>query len=154
MDVCALVGREAIPFVAAASRKGLALTVRADGDLPQVLSDERRIGQVVTNLLSNAVKFTDTGRVSVRVAITGPDRIGIFVEDTGVGIPGTELQKIFEPFVRVPRPGGRLRDGAGLGLALCRNVARVLGGDVEVTSELGRGSRFTFWLPARRVVAA
>jgi signal transduction histidine kinase len=118
-----------------------ALTVRADRE---------KLEQIVLNLLSNAVKFTPSGG---RIALSGergPNAgIAIVVEDSGVGIPPDKLDAIFEPFVQVGPALTRERDGAGLGLAISRDLARAMGGDLSVTSQLGAGSRFTLVLPAR-----
>jgi signal transduction histidine kinase len=120
-----------------------ALTVRADRE---------KLEQIVLNLLSNAVKFTPSGG---RIALSGEQGpnagggIAIVVEDSGVGIPPDKLDAIFEPFVQVGPALTRERDGAGLGLAISRDLARAMGGDLSVTSQLGAGSRFTLVLPAR-----
>src|SRR5690606_30546257 len=106
------------------------------------VTDEVKVRQIVLNLLSNAVKFTSTG--SLRVALRlHEDAVRVSVSDTGVGIPSTEHEKIFDAFWQAEVGRG----GAGLGLALTRQLARRLGGDVEVDSEPGRGSTFTVTLP-------
>lgn len=140
-------------FEAEAARKGVRLEARLDATLPPLHTDARRVGQIVGNLLSNAVKFTAAGSVVLSV-VTLADRVEIAVEDTGAGIPASALGEIFQPFANVERPGGRLRSGTGLGLAISRSLARALGGDIVVRSEIGRGSRFTLWLPTRMAVAA
>lgn len=133
-------------FAAEAARKGLRLDLRAPAALPPVRTDARRVAQVVDALLSNAVRFTDSGAVTVELRAE-PDRIECVVSDTGAGIPQEALGRLFDPFAQVARPGGRLLDGTALGLAIARHRARALGGDVQGHSELGRGSRFTLWLP-------
>jgi signal transduction histidine kinase len=109
-------------------------------------ADRERAVQIVINLLTNAVKFTAPGgRVQLEVTNSGP-RIGITVTDTGRGIPADALEQIFDPFVQVGRSttGG---DGLGLGLTISRELARAMGGDLRVTSAVGRGSSFTLELP-------
>mgnify|MGYP002401320307 CR=1 FL=1 len=124
-----------------------------------VRADREKLEQIVLNLLSNAVKFTPTGgRITLSGAKGGGgggagsgsnSGIAIVVEDSGVGIPADKLDAIFEPFVQVGPALTRERDGAGLGLAISRDLARAMGGDLTVTSDLGAGSRFTLVLPAR-----
>ncbi|HWJ05533.1 MAG TPA: PAS domain S-box protein [Steroidobacteraceae bacterium] len=153
VDLRCLLERKVAAFAPEAARKQIRLELDAGAASTWVRSDSRRLAQIVTNLVSNAIKFTDTGGVTVSLQAV-KDRIELVVEDTGVGIPAPALDQIFDPFLQVARPGGRLRDGAGLGLAIARNLARALGGDIEVRSEPGLGSRFTFWLPATARVEA
>jgi PAS domain S-box-containing protein len=121
--------------------------------------DSDRVRQILVNLLSNAVKFTGSGgHVTLRVVETseprsgsippGSDWIGLEVEDDGIGIPGEKLQSVFEPFVQVDPSHTRERGGTGLGLTISRRLARLMGGDLTVRSEVGKGSCFTLWLPA------
>jgi signal transduction histidine kinase len=153
VDLRDLLRRRLDSFSPVAARKSINLVLDAPTHGFVIHSDGRRIAQVVGNLVSNALKFTDAGEVVVRLqACEG--RVEIAVIDTGVGIPDDALGQIFNPFAQVVRPGGRLRDGTGLGLAISRNLARALGGDVTVQSEVGRGSRFTLWLPGELAVAA
>jgi|GEM_PF-1811655 len=146
VDLCDLMERKVAAFAPEAARRGIRLEFDAGDPALWVRSDSRRLAQIVTNLVSNAIKFTDAGGVTVSLQ-AADDRIELVVEDTGVGIPAPAIDQIFDPFLQVARPGGRLREGAGLGLAIARNLARALGGDIEVRSEPGLGSRFTFWLP-------
>lgn len=134
-----------------AEEKRLALEFDAGTGLPMsVLADERRLRQVLLNLLGNAIKFTDHGTVTLRASAEpqGPSRVllRLDVEDTGVGMRPDDLQRIFQPFEQVgdaERHGG----GSGLGLAITRALVNDMGGQVEVSSELGRGSRFRVELP-------
>jgi signal transduction histidine kinase len=117
-----------------------------DGKL--VRADRERARQIVLNLVSNAIKFTDRGGV-IRVSCDERDgRIATHVEDTGRGIPPDKLEKIFEPFVQLEQGFTRSAGGAGLGLAISRDLARAMRGDLLVESVPGRGSVFTLWLPA------
>lgn len=116
------------------------LNVRADRD---------RLQQILLNLLGNASKFTPSGgKIWVRCWREG-DRVAVAVADTGRGIPADRLAQIFEPFVQVHREvdAGKHK-GLGLGLAISRDLARAMGGDIHVQSELGKGSTFTVLLPA------
>ena len=135
----------AAPLRAAFHDKGVGLTVDVPIDLPVVAVDPGRVGHVFTNLLTNAMKFTDAGgRVTVSAVAEG-DRVRFAVVDTGVGIPAEHLPRVFERFFRVP--GQPASTGAGLGLAIARDIVRGHGGDVDVSSDVGRGTRFTFTLP-------
>ena len=131
---------------AEAARKNIRVDVVALNALPTIRTDARRAGQIIDNLLANALKFTEQGSVTVEIA-TRMDRIEITVADTGVGIAERELPNLFNPFSQVSRPRALATRARGLGLAISRNLARALGGDVSVTSEEGRGSRFALWLP-------
>jgi two-component system sensor histidine kinase BaeS len=131
------------------------LVVTAPPDLPIVTTDPARIRQVLGNLLSNAIKYTPSGgRIEVRTELRridgeadSTDWIAIDVSDSGPGIPPEMVDLVFDEFTRL---GGGEKPGAGLGLAIARRVARLLGGDVTVRSEVGRGSCFTIWLPLVR----
>jgi signal transduction histidine kinase len=104
--------------------------------------------QIMLNLLSNAVKFTDAGGLTVRCR-AGAESFSIAVVDTGAGIPPALRESIFEPFVQGDRSLTRVSEGAGLGLAISRRLARGMGGDVTVRSKEGLGSTFTLELPRR-----
>ena len=112
-----------------------------------VIGDERAFRQIVTNLLGNAVKFTDRGRVTMEAqAFRGDDRARIVVRvtDTGRGIPAEALAHVFERFYQVDSSLTRSTEGTGLGLAISQNLARMMGGRIDVASEIGVGSTFTF----------
>jgi signal transduction histidine kinase len=112
-------------------------------------ADRERVIQIVVNLLTNAVKFTPAGgRVQLAAAANGL-RIAITVSDTGPGIPTESLEQIFDPFVQVGR-STTVGDGLGLGLTISRELARAMGGELRVESEVGRGSVFTLDLPAHQ----
>jgi signal transduction histidine kinase/DNA-binding NarL/FixJ family response regulator/HPt (histidine-containing phosphotransfer) domain-containing protein len=136
-----------------AQDKGLVLTVAADTELPaRFRTDPLRLRQILINLVGNAVKYTPRGEVSVharlRMSPVGRSferRLEIEVGDTGVGIPGHELKRLFLPFEQGQgRPNA---GGVGLGLDISRRLARLLGGDIDVRSEVGVGSVFTLTLP-------
>jgi len=131
--------------------KGLAFVFDADEGLPEVvLADERRLRQVLLNLLGNAIKFTDNGTVTLRASAepNGPTqvRLRLEVEDTGVGMRPDDLARIFEPFEQVGDEQRR-SEGTGLGLAITRALVNDMGGQVHVSSEFGRGTRFRVELP-------
>ena len=113
----------------------------------RVRADADRFQQIVLNLLSNALKFTpEGGRITVAWRIE-QQRLLIDVADTGIGIAVDQFERIFDPFVQVQSGTTRTSEGVGLGLAISRDMARQMGGDVYVTSELGNGSTFTLALP-------
>ena len=110
--------------------------------LPEaVFTDEKRLRQVVINLLSNAIKFTERGHVALRIGYRG-EVTEITVEDTGAGIATADQCRIFEPFERVATPGVSAPAGTGLGLTITKLLAEIMGGEITVESEPGRGSRF------------
>jgi len=134
-----------------AEEKRLALRFVAAEGLPEVvLADERRLRQMLLNLLGNAIKFTDEGsvRLSASAEAVGPAqvRLRLDIEDTGVGIHPQDLEKIFQPFEQVGEIHRR-HGGTGLGLAITRALVQDMDGQVQVSSELGRGSRFRLELP-------
>ena len=115
-----------------------------------VQADREKIHQVVVNLFTNAIKFTPRGgRVCVSAAPCQhtPTMISVQVSDTGVGIPAAELERIFQPFVQLGKRPTKEQDGVGLGLAISRDLALGMGGDLTATSEVGIGSTFTLLLP-------
>ena len=112
-------------------------------------SDPVRVRQVLFNLLSNACKFTQRGVITVSVrrdTTAHPERVLFSVRDTGEGISAENLKQLFQPFVQA-KTIGRTHDGTGLGLALCRRFCELMGGEIRVVSECGKGSEFSFWLP-------
>lgn len=133
-----------------ADRKSLDLSVTIDSG-PELWVDPARVQQVFVNLVGNAIKFTERGRVSVTVrADTDDERLAVTVEDTGMGIAPQDHEKIFQEFRQVDGSATRRFGGTGLGLSISRRLARLMGGDIELVSDLGQGSRFTFWTPAFR----
>ncbi|MDP1823978.1 MAG: ABC transporter substrate-binding protein [Archangium sp.] len=153
VDVRALVEQSVALLKAQAKAKGLSLdiTFEPKGELT-VTGDRGRLGQVLTNLLSNAVKFTEAGGVSVRVEAKD-GTLSISVTDTGVGLSPAQQARLFEPFTQVDESVTRRHGGAGLGLALSRQLARLMGGDLTLQSATGQGSTFTCTVPATIVAA-
>ncbi|MBW4438622.1 MAG: MASE1 domain-containing protein [Pleurocapsa minor GSE-CHR-MK-17-07R] len=137
-----------------ALRKNLALDAQIDDSAPeQVMVDVARLQQVVINLAGNALKFTDSGSVTVLVSGMG-ERWALAVRDTGVGIPPDSLEQIFHSFTRLERsPEQTMPEGSGLGLAITRQLVTLMGGDIRVESQVGRGSTFTVTLPVSGVPA-
>ncbi len=127
--------------------KPVELIGEIDEGLPALYSDPARIKQVVLNLLSNAAKFTDEGHIKIIVKLMEGNFISLAVEDTGSGIPADYLEVVFEEFRQVDGSNTRKHGGTGLGLAISRKLARMLGGDLTLRSEVGKGSTFTLTLP-------
>jgi signal transduction histidine kinase len=129
--------------------KSLTYEVRGADRMPVVRADREKLEQVLVNLLSNATKFTDRGgRVWVEAGDRkdAPGKVFLRVSDTGHGIPEDKLETIFEPFTQVDASHSRAGQGIGLGLTISRDLARGMGGDLRVRSELGKGSVFTLTL--------
>jgi signal transduction histidine kinase len=153
VDVAELLHHVATLVRVRADKAGLAFSCTAEPSLPaSIVGDGRALRQVLLNLLGNAVKFTNAGGcVRLRAgACTGDAdrrRLHFEVEDTGVGIPAAELQRIFEPFHRL-EGAGRTAEGTGLGLAITQKLVQAMGGEIHVKSEVGAGSAFRFELEA------
>jgi len=129
--------------------KKVSLKLDVDPELPDNLfGDEGRIKQILINLLNNAVKFTHVGEITLIMGFErlGTDRIRIIakVRDTGIGIKEEELGKIFDSFTQADTKRNRSIEGTGLGLAICRKLTAMMGGELRVTSEYGKGSEFSF----------
>ncbi|EID7995812.1 aerobic respiration two-component sensor histidine kinase ArcB [Escherichia coli] len=136
-----------------AQQKGLRFNLEPTLPLPhQVITDGTRLRQILWNLISNAVKFTQQGQVTVRVRYDEGDMLHFEVEDSGIGIPQDELDKIFAMYYLVKDShGGKPATGTGIGLAVSRRLAKNMGGDITVTSEQGKGSTFTLTIHAPSV---
>ena len=136
-----------------AHQKGVRFNLEPTLPLPhQVITDGTRLRQILWNLISNAVKFTQQGQVTVRVRYDEGDMLHFEVEDSGIGIPQDELDKIFAMYYQVKDShGGKPATGTGIGLAVSRRLAKNMGGDITVTSEQGKGSTFTLTIHAPSV---
>lgn len=125
-----------------AEAAGLDLRVRLPDRRIEIETDGSKLRQILINLLSNAIKYTPDGHVELRLDIVG-DRIRVAVSDTGRGIPAEHLESVFEPYWQVDRDTSPRITGTGLGLAVARRLARLMGGDIDVVSREGEGSTFT-----------
>ncbi|MEO5831332.1 MAG: response regulator [Rhodanobacter sp.] len=146
-------------FAHVANAKRLDFEVSTDPDLPAtIVTDGNKVEQIANNMLSNAFKFTADGSVSLRIgrpaasleipsALAGQPLLAISVSDTGIGIPPDKLDRVFNAFEQVDASTSRQFGGTGLGLAISRRMAQLLGGDVVLQSQAGRGSQFTLLLP-------
>jgi CheY-like chemotaxis protein len=134
-------------FEPMAAEKRLPFLVRvAEGAPASMTTDPKRLAQILKNLLSNAFKFTEKGEVTL-VAGGDAETVRLAVRDTGIGIAAAQLAAVFEPFRQGDGTTSRKYGGTGLGLSISRDLARMLGGDIEVSSVLGAGSTFTLTLP-------
>jgi two-component system CheB/CheR fusion protein len=130
-----------------AAAKGLAFVVDLPAAPVTLVTDAWKARQILVNLCSNAVKYTEAGEIRLRVHAEA-ERVTFEIKDTGIGIAPEHQRRIFERFWQVDGGSTRAAGGMGIGLAAAREYAQLLGGDVEVASEPGRGTTFTFWLPA------
>ncbi|MEO0055443.1 MAG: hypothetical protein RLZZ50_1390 [Verrucomicrobiota bacterium] len=137
-------------FPRLAAPRGLDLAYRIDPGLPRwIQADPTRLRQVLTNLLSNAVKFTQQGGVSVEIVPVGVDHLEVRVQDTGIGIAPTRMDRLFKAFSQIDSSTTRQYGGTGLGLAISQKLVTLMGGVIEVDSDVGAGSTFRFRLPLR-----
>jgi len=135
-------------FAPLAGQKGLELSIEADPSAGEFLeTDTQRLEQVLKNLLSNAIKFTAGGKVRLHVSSIAGDRLSMAVSDTGIGIPSDKQRIIFDPFFQADGTTSRKYGGTGLGLSISRHLTRLLGGEIRLESEPGKGSVFTVILP-------
>jgi signal transduction histidine kinase len=146
----AALAEESLATVAPLARqKGLALSSACLGEVPVVESDPQRVRQILINLAGNAVKFCERGQVRLEVSADA-EAVRFAVIDTGLGIAPADLPRLFQEFTQLDASSTRKYGGSGLGLALSRRMAHLIGGDVSVKSELGAGSTFTLTIPRRR----
>lgn len=152
-DLLGLLEQAMASVAATAAAKGVSLVMLVDSRLPErILVDAARLRQILLNLLGNAVKFTNAGRVVLRAGLDrlpGGPAVCFSVRDTGPGISWTEMDRIFEPFYQGAGLGTEASRGVGLGLALSRRLAELMGGHLGVRSEPGCGSEFEVKLPLR-----
>lgn len=148
-DSGVLVERALSTIIPLAEKKGLRVVKELHG-APYIHSDEDKINQILLNLFSNAVKFTDKGDIRVQVT-TDTQHVHFSVSDTGIGIAKKDLFHIFDEFRQVDGSTTRNHEGTGLGLAICAKLAGLLGGDIQVDSDPGKGSQFTLSLPLGKV---
>lgn len=139
-------------FEPLAAEKKIRFSISVEPGTPdQIVTDQQRVEQIMKNLCGNAVKFTEAGEVEVKVS-PGPRTVRFAVRDTGIGISPDQQELVFEAFRQASGGSNRRFGGTGLGLSISRDLARLLGGDISVTSELGHGSTFVLTLP--RAIAA
>ena len=151
MSLHSVAGASTALFRANAESRGLQLTLLLGAGVPDgVMGDAPRLKQVLLNLLGNGVKFTEQGTISLLLTAEPVSatvcRVRFAVEDTGIGIPPQALSEVFQPFHQVDGTRSRLRGGTGLGLAISQRIVQAMGGHIELTSQMGKGSVFSFTL--------
>ena len=132
-----------------AEKKGLDLSIHVSDDVGTLISDVRRVEQVLLNLLSNAVKFTKQGGICVSCVRDAGSYV-TSVTDTGIGIKDNDLERLFKPFYQIDTGLSRKFEGTGLGLSICKKLVELMGGAIRVESCPGKGSTFDFTLPLER----
>ena len=148
VDMAEIIHRVAPVYEPMAREKGLALLVKLSPNLPSIIGDSDMLTQVLTNLIDNAIKYTPAnGRIEIK-ARAYEQEMKVSVTDTGIGIPTESLARIFERFYRTDKARSREMGGTGLGLSIVKHIIERHGGVLEVTSTVGKGSIFTFILPA------
>ena len=145
-DIADAVGQVASMMEPLVQRKSLSLKIEIDPDVPTIDTDAGKLRQILMNLVSNAVKFTREGTIRITASKEGEDLL-ISVSDTGVGIRPEHLDRIFGAFEQLERELSSEAEGTGLGLAVSRELATLMGGELRAESEFGKGSRFTLRLP-------
>jgi two-component system, sensor histidine kinase and response regulator len=148
VDIRAALERSLKPLAVSACRKGLSMTSEIAGSVPKtVLTDWLRLQQILTNIVGNAIKFSVRGGISLSVDYRD-EMLSFHVSDTGIGIAEEQKERIFEAFVQADGSSTRTFGGAGLGLAISSQLARLLGGEIHLRSVLGEGSTFSFTVRA------
>jgi signal transduction histidine kinase len=140
---------EAIGPIARRERQ-IILVNEVGPDAPAVLADRQRLGQVLANLVRNALHYTPEGGLISLASVQRNGLVEVVVADTGLGIPAEDLPRVFDRFYRADPSRDRAGGGAGLGLAIVRELVEAMGGQVTVESTPGEGSRFSFTLPVAK----
>ena len=137
-----------------AERKGLVLEIEVEPSIGQIISDQRRVEQILINLVNNAIKFTETGRVQIKAGLqsdsNNDEMLRVDVVDNGIGIKDDDLAKLFRPFQQIDTGLTRQHEGTGLGLVICKRLADLMGGEILVESVWEQGSTFSLILPLKR----
>ncbi len=145
LDIEEIIHNTVNSFLFQTEEKGLTFYVDCKQELPQFIGDTTAIKQVLSNLLSNAVKFTDHGYIKVHASYQ--EQLIIHIEDTGIGIAADKLDKVFENFMQEDASMSRRFGGTGLGLTICKKLINLMGGEINLKSQKGKGSRFEILLP-------
>lgn len=147
VDVATLLKKVQFKFTPEAEEQGSHIELRVWEPLPQAIADPDRLEQILNNLVKNAVKFTENGQITISAGEDG-EYVRIAVTDSGVGIPGTDQELIWDRLYKVDRGRSRKHRGTGLGLAIVKQLVELHKGKVALSSEPGNGTTFTVWIPA------
>ncbi|MFE5322325.1 cell wall metabolism sensor histidine kinase WalK [Paenibacillus sp. NPDC056579] len=147
-DVAEMLEEVADRFAFQLEQRDIAIEVKVDPEVAEIMLDRDRIDQVLDNLVSNAIKYTpDGGHITLMARRLDMKQLEVSVQDTGIGIPKKDLSRIFERFYRVDKARSRNMGGTGLGLSIAREIVRAHGGTIGLESEFGQGTKVTFTLP-------
>ncbi len=147
-EVRVVLGKTCNQLSILAEAKKLEFSATISDDMPvSIVGDSQRLKQILVNLISNAIKFTETGGVTVKIYKSGSKQWKMEVSDTGPGIPQNAIQSVFEPFKQLPEVNRILRKGYGLGLSITQQLIRLMGGDIILESQVGKGTTFIATLP-------
>ncbi len=153
IDLKSLVEASVRVCTSANAESQVPVLIKYDPSVPEcILGDEPRVRQILVNLIGNAIKFTSEGQITVNVR-TQAENLLFAISDTGVGIPSSDMEKIFSPFQQVDSSHSREYEGTGLGLSIARRLSRLMSGDLTVSSTVGVGTEFVLSLPLRVVAA-
>ncbi|MCL2484475.1 MAG: ATP-binding protein [Endomicrobia bacterium] len=150
VDVAAIIRDAANLYKKRAAEKGLEIKIDISSGLKKAYVNEFNMEQLFSNLIDNAVKYTETGAITVKAGNLNDDFIKVSVSDTGIGIPKSQLSRIFERFYVVDKARSKKTGGTGLGLSIVKHILNVNGGDISAESEEGKGTTFTVRLPAAK----
>jgi signal transduction histidine kinase len=157
-DIASMLREVVTAMQASVEEKANTLEVRSASGLGTMRADLSKVRQSLFNLLSNACKFTERGRITLTVSrtsdsLSSADWITFRIADTGIGITPEQMAKLFQPFTQADASTTRQYGGAGLGLAITKRFCQMMGGDITVDSEVGKGSTFTIRLPTQVTAA-
>jgi PAS domain S-box-containing protein len=147
-EIRVVLGKTCNQLSVLAESKQLQFSAEISDDMPiSIVGDSQRLKQILVNLISNAIKFTETGGVTVKIFKLDSNKWRMQVADTGPGIPENALHTVFEPFKQLPEANRIMRKGYGLGLSITKQLIRLMGGDITIESEVGKGTTFIATLP-------
>jgi signal transduction histidine kinase len=150
IDIAALIEEVTSMVQPLIEKNANVLSISRPDDLGAMYADITKVRQILFNLLSNACKFTELGTITLDVArekVEGSEKLSLSVRDTGIGMTGEQMAKLFQPFSQADIQTARKYGGTGLGLAITRQFCEMMGGEIKVNSEFGRGTTFTVMLP-------